>query len=297
MAKDEQGADLDPALIRLRELLEPARLTEIVDVGANPTEAPVYQPLLDAKVARVTGFEPQASVFEALANRESAHERYLPYAVGDGRMGSLNVCQSGGFTSLYRPDALTREYLNKPRWRKFMEIRETVPLETKRLDELSEIVAIDLLKIDIQGGELAVFENGRSKLSEALVVITEVGFLPIYEHQPLVEDQVRELRGQGFLLHSFQTLVGGHINEAASLSSKTRLPNQQLIDGDAVFLRDPRRMDGFSDEALKHYALIASGALRLPDLVARCLKELIRRDVLPESAFAAYCETLGARAT
>ena len=297
MAKDEQSADLDPALLRLRELLEPARLTEIVDVGANPTEAPVYQPLLDAKIARVTGFEPQPSAFEALSDRDAAHERYLPYAVGDGTTGTLNICFSGGFTSLYKPDPVARSYLFKPRWQRMTKIVDEIPLDTKRLDDMKEIEALDLLKIDIQGGELAVFQNGRNKLSEALVVISEVAFMPIYEDQPLAEDQIRELRDQGFLLHSFQTLVGATLREAGELPLNRRVMTQQLIDGDAVFLRDPRRMDGFSDEALKHYALIASGALRLPDLVARCLKELIRRDVLPESAFAAYCETLGARAT
>lgn len=276
-------------------ILTPARLTEIVDIGAYPTETPVYMPLVEAEAARITGFEPQPSAFAALAERNTDFERYLPYAVGDGTTRTLNVCRSSGFTSLYTPDPQASRYLNKPRWPRLTEVVERIEIDTKRLDDMDEIVTVDLLKIDIQGGEVSVFENARDRLSKALAVITEVGFLPIYEDQPLLDDQMRELRAQGFLLHSFQSMVGASLAEARDIPVQPRHLTAQLIDGDAVFLRDPRRMEAFSDEQLKHYALIAHGALRLPDLVARCLGELIRRNVLGPDAIIAYCDMLGGK--
>jgi len=51
---------------------------------------------------------------------------------------------------------------------------ERVPLETRRLDDVDEIAHLDLLKIDIQGGEVAVFRNGHKKLAEAVAIQTEV---------------------------------------------------------------------------------------------------------------------------
>ncbi|SIS92366.1 methyltransferase, FkbM family [Roseivivax lentus] len=277
----------------LRGLLAPARLTEIVDVGANPTELPLYMPLIDAKAARVTGFEPQPAAFEALGPRQTTHERYLPYAVGDGQPGTLHICRKDGFTSLLEPEPLTQTYLWRPRWSRMTTVMDTIPVETRRMDDMDEIDALDLLKIDIQGGELAVFQNGREKLGGALAVVTEVAFMPLYKDQPLLDQQMGELLAQGFLLHSFRTVVDAALYDAQGLHvPRGAHKHGQLIDGDAIFLRDPRRMEAFSDEQLKHYALLADGALDLQDLAARCLTELVRREAIPAAALDAYRQML-----
>ncbi len=39
-------------------------------------------------------------------------------------------------------------------------VHKELPIATRRLDEIDEIDAMDFLKIDIQGGELDVFEVG-----------------------------------------------------------------------------------------------------------------------------------------
>ena len=44
----------------LSDLLGPARLTSVVDIGANPVDGdPPYKPMLEKRLCRVTGFEPQ----------------------------------------------------------------------------------------------------------------------------------------------------------------------------------------------------------------------------------------------
>ena len=41
----------------LRELMQPSRLTEVVDIGANPlVDTPPYLPMLRDGLCRVTGF-------------------------------------------------------------------------------------------------------------------------------------------------------------------------------------------------------------------------------------------------
>ncbi|MHA6323602.1 FkbM family methyltransferase [Roseivivax sp. CAU 1753] len=289
MAETMHGNRIDT----LRGLLAPERLTEIIDVGANPTEVPLYMPLVDAKAARVTGFEPQPAAFEALGPRQGPHERYLPYAVGDGTPGTLYICRKDGFTSLFEPEPLTQTYLWRPRWSRMTQVMDTIPVETQRMDDMAEIDALDLLKIDIQGGELAVFQNGRDKLADALAVVTEVAFMPLYKDQPLLDQQMGELLAQGFLLHSFRTIIDAALFDAQGLHvPRGAHTNGQLIDGDAIFLRDPRRMEDFSDEQLKHYTLLADGALELHDLAARCLTELVRREVVPAAALDAYRQML-----
>ena len=50
--------------IPVHELLRPQRVTEVVDIGASPTQKPPpYKPMLDAGLCRVTGLEPDEKAF------------------------------------------------------------------------------------------------------------------------------------------------------------------------------------------------------------------------------------------
>ncbi|MGZ3033425.1 FkbM family methyltransferase, partial [Pseudomonas aeruginosa] len=75
-------------------------------------------------------------------------------------------------------------------------------IATHRLDDIGEIDAMDYLKIDVQGSELAVFQNGRRRLAEVVVIQTEVSFLPLYKKQPVFGEIDLELRSQGFIPHA-----------------------------------------------------------------------------------------------
>ena len=84
------GTDMTPADVhRMNTLIADLRPTErlrVLDIGANPLiEGDVsYKPLLDHGHAEVFGFEPQEDALAALNDRKSAHETYLPHALGDG---------------------------------------------------------------------------------------------------------------------------------------------------------------------------------------------------------------------
>jgi hypothetical protein len=71
---------MDINLQQLLDLLKPQRITEIVDIGANPIDGePPYLPMLKAgRICRVTGFEPQETAFKKLIDEKSSFERYLP---------------------------------------------------------------------------------------------------------------------------------------------------------------------------------------------------------------------------
>ena len=130
--------------------------------------------MLDAGLCQVTGFEPQHQAFLALQLRRGPNELYLPYAVGDGSSRTLKVCRATGMTSLLEPDPRTLGLFRT--LQPHGEVVERVPLETRRLDDISEIEHLDLLKIDVQGSELSVFQNGQEKLAEAVAIQTEVSF-------------------------------------------------------------------------------------------------------------------------
>ena len=66
----------------------------------------------------------------------------------------------------------------------------------------------------------------------------------------------------------------------------------QLIDGDAVFIKGLFDLGDASDERLKHLALLAEGCFRSPDLVVRCLSLLVERGTIAEADCAAYLTEL-----
>ena len=156
-----------PSDVLLNEVLTPERLTGIVDVGANPVDGePPYQQMLTKGLCTVIGFEPQPEQLASLERRKGPHEIYLPYVVGDGHEHVLHVAQASGMTSLLPPDparlALFNGFLG------WGTVLARIPTPTVRLDDISEVVRIDLLKIDIQGAELMVFQNGRDRLRHAV---------------------------------------------------------------------------------------------------------------------------------
>src|SRR3954468_20543492 len=89
----------------LSALLQPARMTDVVDIGANPIDGdPPYKPMLQSGLCRVTGFDPHPQALAQLQARKGAFETYLPYAVGDGGNHVLNICRGIGFASLLQPE-------------------------------------------------------------------------------------------------------------------------------------------------------------------------------------------------
>lgn len=270
----------------LLDALKPARLTRIVDIGANPINDCPYSALLKIGGCEVVGFEPQPKALQELQDSKGPNETYLPYAVGSGGTSSLNVMFQSGFTSLLEPNADTIKYLG--RFSRGMRVVEKVDIETKRLDDIEELPDFDLLKIDIQGGEQDVFRNGNNKLSSALAVITEVAAIPLYKDQPLLDTQMSSLGALGFSLHKFLFLESVRVRNSVADLLAPRFSRSQLTDGDAVFVRNLLVLHDQSDEQLKHLAVLADAVFGSFDLAGHCLSILIDRDAIKKDDVDAY---------
>jgi FkbM family methyltransferase len=276
----------------LSALLRPARLTEVVDIGANPIDGdPPYKGMMQQKLCLVTGFDPHPAAIAELAKRKSSQETYLPYAVGDGGDHVLNICRGIGFASLLQPDAKTLTHF--PNFSELGRVIQRLPLQTRRLDDINEITAIDLLKIDIQGGELAVFQNGRSKLAKAVAIQTEASFVPLYENQPVFGDIDQELRGQGFIPHAFTAINKRMI--APMLGPDPAAAINQLVEADVVYVRNFIDAEAIDNEQLKHLALIAHHCYGSFDLALNCVHHLAARGVIPQDGKNRYVSLLQAQ--
>lgn len=270
----------------LYELLNPLRLTEVVDIGANPIDGdPPYKPMLDAGLCRVTGFEPQPEALAELQQKKGPNERYLPYAVGDGETHTLKVCRASGMTSLYEPDTATLGLFDV--LAPLGEVVQRLEVPTRKLDDVAEIEQLDFLKIDIQGGELAVFRSGRLKLAQAVAIQVEVSFITLYKNQPSLGEVDIELRAQGFVPHCFAAVKKWPISPCV-VNNNPRQALNQLLEADIVYVRDFAHPEKFSDEQLKHLALISHHCYGSFDLALRCVMLLEQRGVLSGGAQVQY---------
>ena len=265
--------DLVADLIRALPLDAPI---EVVDIGASglPTsEAPPYEPLLSHGIARLTGFEPNP---EELAKLPASDiRRYLPHAVGDGGPATLHLTRHPGFVSTLAPDPSVTAHVHS--FAALTEVTARQAVQTVRLDDIADLPRIDLLKIDIQGGEVAAFRGGSHKLARALCIQTEVAFVPIYRDQPLFADQDALLRSLGLRFFGFASAhrfpFTGTPNDLYFEAKRRDIG--QLIDADAVYLRDFTTWDRLPVEDLKRLFLILtlcypaiSASLRLAGLLA-----------------------------
>jgi FkbM family methyltransferase len=270
----------------LIQLLKPQRLTEVVDIGANPIDGePPYKQMLDASLCRVTGFEPQSQALATLLTKKGELEQYLPYAVGDGGTHTLKICRASGMTSLFEPDPANLALFDV--LAPLGEVIERVSLETVRLDDVQEIEHLDFLKIDIQGGELAVFQSGKNKLTNAVAIQTEVSFVTLYKDQPSLGDIDLELRAQGFVPHCFAAVKKWPISPCV-VNNNPRQALNQLLEADLVYVRDFSKPELMSDEQLKHLALVAHHVYKSFDLTLRCMMLLAQRGALAPNAHALY---------
>lgn len=267
--------------------LELAAPLAIVDVGANPLGKPIYRSLLAAGLAHVWGFEPNPEAFSRLEATE--HATWLPLAVGAGGAATLHAYPASEMSSLYPLSAEAIGYLGH--FRRHLGQEEMISIATHRLDDMAEIPAIDLLKVDAQGAERDVIAGARSKLSQAVMVIAEMRFYRLYDGEPMLHDLDAELRAQGFVLHRFlhQKARMLHHSQKARVNAKTM--SSQLIDGDAVYIRSLEDREEWSDAQLHALALLAA-TIGSHDLALMALDMLVVRGQARKSLPAAYVDHL-----
>ena len=276
----------------LRSILSPERLTTVVDIGANPFAGkPPYAMLRRSGNCRIIGFEPQAEALAELNAQKLENEIFLPYAVGTGEDATLYVTRNSGLVSTLQPEPWVGDYLNKW-WVRAAEVVEELTIPTKRLDDIAEVDHIDFLKMDIQGGELNVFQHGKAKLAKTAVIQTEVAILSYYQGQPTFGDIQSELGSQGFIAHKFASSNDHVLGYPLRLADGALLPRSQVTVVDMIYLRNPIHMADLETETIKHMAIIADGVLRSFDLVLRCLWELISRGLVDRTAVDAYVADL-----
>ncbi|MBX3455992.1 FkbM family methyltransferase [Ferrovibrio sp.] len=268
-----------PSLAELLSVAPPR--VEVLDIGAMPEGEPRYQRLLDLGLCRVTGFEPQPEQLAKLRSESAARggsHIWLGHVLGDGEPATFHAARYPGCSSLLPPDPATIDLftgMNASHEGGNFTVKSTETVPTRRLDDLAECPPPDYAKLDIQGAELNVLKHGMEKLANAVVLESEVEFLPLYKNQPLFGDIERFLRKYGWVLHRFLDIAGRPFRPI-------RLPDpsqaiSQILWADAVFVKDFRRLDKLSEDQINKAALVLHEVYGSYDLVSLLLGEIDRR--------------------
>jgi FkbM family methyltransferase len=274
----------------LLNLLRPAHLTHVVDVGANPIDgAPPYKHMLAQGLCRVTGFEPQPQALTELIRLKGPLETYLPQALGAGGDATLNVCQYSGWTSLLKPSAAALAVF--PQFQTNATVIQQLPMLTHKLDEINDVLPFDLLKIDVQGAEMDVFSGAIRHLKNAVAIQTEVSFIALYEKQPTWGEVDVFLRTLGFVPHGFVDIKRWPI-APLEFHGTAQQGIHQLLEADVVYVKDFVSPTDLSDEQLKQLSMVMHHCYQSHDLSARCIKCLVDRGALQTDSLQRYVDLL-----
>lgn len=275
----------------LLDLLPLDRRLRIVDVGSSPVDGPPpYQRIVDEVPTEVIGFEPNPDARAELQAASKPNETVLADALGDGNPHTLHFCQAPGMNSLLQPNLTVLEKFHL--FGEFGNVLRTETVSTKRLDDLADLGPIDLLKLDVQGFEKAILENGRERVKECLVVHTEAAFVPMYRDQPCLGEVDTLLRELGFVAHTIFSLKRWGVAPLL-INGDPRAGLNQLLDGDIVYVRDFFDLSNWDDGAIARCAHILHFAYGSFDVVHYLVRELMRRRAIAPDASQQYLELVG----
>lgn len=262
------------SLTSLIELLAPEGRVSIADIGASYLEPPPYDGLVKQELARIIGFEPNHEECEKLRQMFGDPHQFHPEFVGRGGPATFYETSWVYTGSLFKPNQKVGEAFTAL-WETMIPVAEH-PVNTVALDDLLGDQVIDYIKIDVQGGELAVFQGAERLLANTLVIHTEVEFVEMYENQPLFSDVDQYLRHQGFGLVKFLGPRSGPFRPCI-FNGNVNAGGNQLLWSDALYVRNIVEPEWLTDEQLARLALICHDVYQMGDFAYRLLAEHDRR--------------------
>jgi len=195
----------------------------IIDVGAfDGRSARLYKKYFSDAI--IYSFEPFPPSFAILQNNKVDNQHTLyPFAVADNNgKSNLHVNRYAATNSLLESSSYGLQVSPEQTTQYVIEI------EQRTLDSFckeNNLIAIDILKIDVQGGELKVLQGARDLLENKKITLIyfEVEFRELYKEQPMFDNLSMFLRSLGYHFFAFY--------------NSSYLRNGQMIAADAIFIR------------------------------------------------------------
>ncbi len=224
-----------------KEFMDRLAVTEpmIFDVGAHKGETVKrYKDLFPD--SSIYCFEPFPANAKILQSKYSADPSIHAFekAVSD-KVGSrtFHINENDATNSLLPRTKSGRRYFSKAAAEKTIQDVETTTID--EVVKLNSINNIDILKFDIQGGELMALQGANDSLQQQKISIiyTEALFVPHYESNPLLRELWNHLEQYDYTLFDIYDMY--------------RATNGQLRFADAIFISKETRskvLDSYNEE-------------------------------------------------
>jgi len=201
-----------------------------IDVGAAGGLEPRWKSV--ENLIDYTGFEPDKRTYDSLMEQHTKStidsRNIFQTALWDSTQTlEINMCSKPQVSSHFTPN---RKFLDRFPYSDRFDVKYRTTMECVALDDL-EITANDFIKIDVQGGELAVLKGAAKTLSRTLGLEVEVEFISLYDEQPLFGEISAFLTKYDFEFIDFTTIGRW---ERQSFNGYG-----QAVYGDALFLKSP----------------------------------------------------------
>lgn len=245
------GRLISAHLLRLNEKIY------VIDGGCG-LEAGSYGSIdsLENDILFTYGFDVDSKEVDRLndeANKNNIGRRVFPVGLWS-KKGNIPIyfTKSPGGTSAYIPNiGLTKrwQYGNGDNLGEMLKIESTHNVKVDTLDNWkndNNIMAVDFIKLNIQGSEFEVLKGSISILDEVVGLQVELSFEDTYLEAPKFADIDPYLRKNGFIF--FGMLSGNYVARRDSPvkfplipSGDWHWPARQLFEGHFVYFRDPIR--------------------------------------------------------
>ena len=217
------GVRIDKDFKDQARLLSAKPVRTIIDVGANLGQTTLkYRKVFPE--ATIYAFEPFTEVYKRYQKTFSWDRKIKPYnfAISDKNGKDKFFLNKSHYTnSLLEPEIKLNQSFHR------VERSGDVTVNTITLDTFAEkenLGQINILKIDVQGGEMKVLEGAKRLIKEQKIdlIFVEVEFIPLYLRQPMFYDICLYLEEQKYSFFNFYNIGHSTIGQA--------------IAGDAIFI-------------------------------------------------------------
>jgi FkbM family methyltransferase len=207
----------------MARLLNSFPVRSIVDGGAHTAHFS-HQAASAFPSTRIEAFEPAAATFAKLQRAIAKSPRIRAHKLALGAVSGMRTFHNNTLaqtSSLRRPTAAGERY--------FPGLVSQLAQEEVRVVALGEfcqehgIECFDIIKLDLQGGEMDALRGAADLVAMAKIIFIEVQFLQAYKDSALFSDLDIFLRAKGLDLYQFYDLVRSPIDG-------------RLLHGDAMFV-------------------------------------------------------------
>ena len=264
----------------------------VCDIGASPCDPTNHiEDLLSNTKSFLYGFEPNKDEYDKLKSLELKGQReFIQKALGDGSEKILNICSYPGWTSFLEADL---NYIkNFHNFEEASKIIKKEKFKTEKLDNLNFKDNINFFKIDAQGYESIIIENGLDKISKALVVQLELSPVPIYKGEKNFIYVSKLMEKLDFNLNMFFN-VNKQIFKPMIINNNPSIGLNSIFQLDCVFVKNYSEIDKLDEERLKKLILIMFYCYKSYDFVDYLIVKLDK--LLNTNYIAEYRKTLSSK--